>query len=124
MKQFNLQKGSRGEEEAARYLGQKGYQILERNHRTKFGELDIIASDKETLVFVEVKTKIGEDFGSPEEMINSKKLRQVKRTAQMYLLANEALRQKHKQQRIDAVAIVLRENGSPERVSHYENIGA
>ena len=66
MKQFNLQKGSRGEEEAARYLGQKGYQILERNHRTKFGELDIIASDKETLVFVEVKTKIGEDFGSPE----------------------------------------------------------
>lgn len=58
-----------GEEIACRLLKEKGYRIIETNFRTRFGELDIIASKDNFLVFVEVKLKKGTDFGLPEEMI-------------------------------------------------------
>ena len=85
MKQFNRQTGRAGEGYAATYLEKKGYIILEQNFSNKFGEIDIIARDKHILVFVEVKTKIGSDFGIPEEMINSGKLQRVRNMATMYM---------------------------------------
>lgn len=86
MKTQNKETGKLGEDMAAKFLEAKGYKILDRNYSTKFGELDIIALDNNVLVFVEVKTKTSDQFGSPEEMITPHKLRQIRNTAQSYLL--------------------------------------
>ncbi len=66
--------GNLGEDRAVEYLENLGYEIFERNFRTRFGEIDIIARDGETLCFVEVKKKTSDRFGSPAEMITPKKL--------------------------------------------------
>ncbi|NOY52399.1 MAG: YraN family protein [Deltaproteobacteria bacterium] len=80
--------GKFGENRAVRYLQQEGFEILRRNYRTPFGEIDIIAREEETLVFVEVKTRSTNTFGMPQEAVNRRKQRQLIRTAQAYL--NEA----------------------------------
>ena len=77
MKTDNKKTGNKGEDLATEYLEKKGYKIIERNFRTRFGELDIVCWDAQILVFVEVKTKIGHDFGEPEEMFNKNKMGQV-----------------------------------------------
>lgn len=116
MKFFNKQTGFIGEDLAAKELQKKGYTILEKNFSNKFGEIDIIAQDKGVLVFVEVKTKKGEEFGSPEEMINPKKLWKIKNTAAVYL------RDRVEPCRIDVVAVVLDQDNKPMRFTHYENV--
>lgn len=117
-KQFNRLKGSQGEDAAAQWLIDRGYTIIERNNSTKFGELDIVASKGEILIFVEVKFKQTEDFGMPEEMISKNKLFQVKRTAEMYLLNNPDIAKNFQRYQIDAICIV-EETG---RLTHYENV--
>jgi len=77
--------GRIGEEEAAKFLKNKGFQILERNFRAVRGEIDIIARDKKTLVFIEVKTGVTHGFGEPEERVNQKKQRQIGKVAMKYL---------------------------------------
>ena len=64
--------GTHYEEEAARYLEQQGYQILERNFFSRYGEIDLIAKDEDTLVFVEVKYRSGASFGDPAEAVTAK----------------------------------------------------
>jgi putative endonuclease len=115
---FNRLKGKQGEDLAADYLKQKGYQIVDQNNSTKFGELDIIASKNDILVFVEVKFKQTEDYGTPEEMIGQNKLMQVRRTAELYLLTNPDIEKQFDKYQIDAVCIV-EETG---RISHHENL--
>lgn len=117
-KTFNRLKGNQGEDTAAKWLAEHGYQIIERNNSTKYGELDIIATKNNILIFVEVKFKQTEDFGTPEEMIGKNKLNQVKRTAEFYLLNNPDIAKSYDRYQIDAVCIV-EETG---RVTHYENI--
>lgn len=116
MKQFNRSTGRIGEDIAARTLQDKGYTLLERNFSNKFGEIDIIARDKNVLVFVEVKTKIGIDFGLPEEMISPGKLARIRNMATMYLRGESV------PCRIDVVAIVLNDNKDVVRITHYENV--
>jgi len=65
----NYKTGKEGEEIARKFLVQKGFRLIESNYSNKLGEIDLIMLDKEVLVFVEVKLKIGDKFGSPEEMI-------------------------------------------------------
>lgn len=77
--------GKKGEDQAVHYLKQKGYRILERNFRAERGEIDIIALDQDTLVFVEVKTKRHDHFGEPETWVNLKKQAQIGKIAQAYL---------------------------------------
>ncbi len=86
MKNNNKVTGNRGENIATEYLLKKGYKIEERNFRTRFGEIDIVCWDGQILVFVEVKTKIGHDFGEPEEMFNKNKMSQVKRMGEIYII--------------------------------------
>lgn len=112
----NKQTGDTGESIAAKILEQKGYSILERNFSNKFGEIDIIAKDKETIVFVEVKTKIGVQFGNPEEMVGRGKLHRIRNMATMYLSGGSV------PCRIDVIAIVLNSDGSVSRLNHYENV--
>jgi len=117
MKQLNREVGKRGEEIAEEYLVKKGYKILEKNYSTKFGEIDLIATKDSVLVFIEVKLKQTEDFGTPEEMIGTLKLAQVQRMAEFYLMDNPDVAKKYDSYRIDAVCIV-----GNDRITHYENL--
>lgn len=114
----NKETGYRGEQLAAGYLQDKGYTIIETNWGDKWGELDIVAKDGETLVFVEVKTKIGTSYGSPEEMANPRKIAQVQRIAESYCVINGYTTCPV---RIDVVAVVLDIHGNPLRITHYES---
>ena len=162
MKTDNKKTGNRGEDLATEFLENKGYLILERNFRTRFGEIDIVCLDGEILVFVEVKTKKGHDFGEPEEMVNKSKLLQVQRMGEVFIEMNNSnfanldlaasnfgahlatdkhvhscapnlktttssqkniYRQKWNGRcRVDVVAIVLNEDSSVERISHFEAV--
>ena len=80
--------GLRGEEIACAYLKKKKYAIVTRRFRMFRGEIDIIARDGPTLVFVEVKARADESFGRPEESVTPGKQRQIRRIAQGYLVEN------------------------------------
>lgn len=83
----NRRLGIEGENAAVEYLKKQGYVILERNFTVKTGEIDVIAQDKDTLVFVEVKARENTKFGHPIESITNQKVRSIIRTAQWYLSA-------------------------------------
>ena len=116
MKFQNRETGRLAENLASKALIKKGYLILENNFSNKFGEIDIIAKDKDVLVFVEVKAKKGVEFGLPEEMISRGKLRRVKNMATVYM-KGEIL-----PCRIDIIAVVLSPVGDLVRLTHYENV--
>lgn len=77
--------GKEGEAFATKYLIQQGYQILERNFKTRMGEIDIIARNKGYLVFVEVKARQSSDFGGPAGAITSSKQRKIVQIAKAYM---------------------------------------
>lgn len=77
--------GFQGEERAAVYLDSLGYEILERNFRCTFGEIDIIAMDGETLCFIEVKTRSDLRHGMPAEAVSHQKIQRIKRCAHVYM---------------------------------------
>lgn len=116
MKVFNRVIGKLAEDLACNALKEKNYTIIKRNFSNRFGEIDIIAKDKNILVFVEVKAKTGTDFGLPEEMINKGKLKRVRHMAEVYLKGKDL------PCRIDVVAIVLGSNNELLRLTHYENV--
>ena len=117
-KKENLEKGRLGENIAKKYLQRRGYRMLDQNYRTPYAEIDLIAKHKDTLVFVEVRTKLSERFGTPEETINRDKIYRLIRNAQGYMTRKGY----DKKCRIDAVCIVLDEDRNPKRIDHYENI--
>lgn len=118
----NKNTGKVGEEVAAEFLGKKGYKILERNWGSKWGEIDLIGQDGEILVFVEVKTKKGENWGRPEQMVNWHKLKQIRRMAEVYIVSRPTSPKASLGARIDVVAVVLNYDGSVGRVDHYEAV--
>jgi len=117
---INQQKlGKLGESLAAKYLQKRGYSIIERNFRIRYGEIDIIARDGDTLVFVEVKTRKSTQFGLPEEVITPKKLHELLQTAAFY---NTRHNTHTKKQRIDLIAIRVSDNNTVEDIKHIQNI--
>ena len=107
--------GKKSEIIAANFLKQKGYKILEVNYKNKIGEIDIIAQDKEYLVFVEVKARISRAFGDPLEAVNYKKQQKIRKVAELYLVV------KHKTNancRFDVVAVLGDEDAD---ITHIEN---
>ena len=108
--------GQNGEEIAKKYLEKMGYKILETNKRfSKLCEIDIIALDKNTLVFVEVKTRKTDICGHPLEAITKTKYNHIKQGLFMYFKENP----KYKNYRIDAVSVLLK----PEvKIEHLKNI--
>lgn len=110
--------GHIGEMIAEKFLQKKGYTIVEQNFRTKYSEIDLIVKKKNVLVFVEVRTKTNEFFGSPEETINKNKINRLIRGAQAYAAYNKY----PGNLRIDAICIVLNPDDSPHRITHYESI--
>jgi putative endonuclease len=77
--------GSEGEALAAEFLRKKGYRIIAKNYKTSIGEIDIIAKDGDTFVFLEVKTRTNETFGYPFEAVNGHKRRKIKNVALLFL---------------------------------------
>lgn len=99
--------GLKGEQIASDLLRQKGYKILTKNFRSRFGEVDIIALDGDTLVFVEVKMRSSRKFGLPEEAVNKYKIEKITKAGQYFRLLNKNLPER---ERIDVVAIEMRED--------------
>ena len=102
------QLGKLGEDLALAELQTRGYALLTRNYRTGFGEVDIIAQDKNTLCFVEVRTRMSEDQGHPLESITPEKKRKLIRCAMCYL---EESGKWESETRFDVVAIIPQEEG-------------
>ncbi len=119
MKQFNFSKGRMGEEIAREYLTKKGYELVESNHRNYLGEIDLIMCQKDVIIFLEVKLKVGDDFGTPEEMLTKTKLARVQRVAEAYLVINQKKYNGWKT-RIEAVCVVINFDKSIRRISHYD----
>ncbi len=89
-KPFGLSLGERGEMAAFGWLVQNGYKILAKNYRCALGELDAVASKKNRVYFVEVKTRSGTEFGRPEEAVTRDKQRRLARLAALYLKNTES----------------------------------
>jgi putative endonuclease len=93
--------GNRGEEIACDFLKQQGLEIIARNYRNKIGEIDIICREADIFVFIEVKTKMGDKLGAPEEMVGLRKQKKLKQISQMYFVENEI----EPNYRIDVIAV-------------------
>jgi len=104
--------GDKGEDIAVEFLENLGFEIIARNWRNRFGEIDIIAKDNDTLVFIEVKAKSSNMFGTPGEMITTKKINKIKNAALIYIKENNY----DGPWRIDAVLIL------DKKLEHIENI--
>lgn len=96
--------GKYGEELAAKYLQNLGYKIIEKNFRIRGGEIDIVAQDEKTLVYVEVKTRSTNKFGKGEESVNFWKMKFLERAAKFYRLKRKNLPDL---ERIDVLAVDL-----------------
>ncbi len=110
--------GILGEEIANHLLNERGYCIIERNYRTREGEIDLVATKDDSLVFVEVRTKRSRLFGTPEESITVKKMEHLRAVANKYRDTHENLPSSW---RIDVVCIELNAQGSPQRFEIIEN---
>jgi putative endonuclease len=108
---WRVRLGRHGEELACDLLRRSGYTVVERRFRTRAGEIDVVARDGRTTVFVEVRTRSGGSFGSPLESVTRQKQRRLCRMASEYLLARHVA---HPACRFDVVSIVEREGSPPE----------
>ena len=117
MKDGRRRLGAFGERLAAAHLEAKGYRICDRNYRCREGEIDIVAQDGETLVFVEVRTRRGDALGGPAESITATKQSRLVAAATAYV---QSLAQPPVDQRIDVVAVQLSPAGRLLAVDHIE----
>ncbi|MFH0933017.1 MAG: YraN family protein [Nitrospirota bacterium] len=108
--------GIKGENLAVKFLKEKGYRIIARNYKTPIGEIDIIAQDGTTTVFIEVKTRTDEFFGQPFEAVNKRKRQKLKNVALFYLKRHE----RAFPVRFDVLSIFYRENGKKE-IEHIKD---
>ncbi|MDD3890524.1 MAG: YraN family protein, partial [Syntrophomonadaceae bacterium] len=105
----------KGETYAAEYLLRKGYKILCRNYRTRYGEIDIICEKQRVIIFVEVKTRTSIKYGYPEEAITRKKMEHIKKVAMIYLHSCDSA---YKEIRFDVITILL--NDKEKTINHIE----
>ena len=98
--------GRLGEAEAAIFLEKNGYKVLERNFRCRYGEIDLVAKDGPTIVFVEVKTRGSERFGSPTASVDERKQKKILLTSQYYI---ESRRLVDADMRFDVVGVEIRD---------------
>ena len=110
--------GARGEQLAAEHFERLGYDVVARNHRTRFGELDLVVCDEETLIFAEVKTRRA-GSGSPWDSLHDAKQTRVRRMAAAYL-CEVADRPRREHLRFDAVGVVIDARGRLVSLDHLE----
>ncbi len=110
--------GKRGERAAADYLRRQGYKIVGRGERDHFGELDLVAVDDRTVVFVEVKTRTSHDAGHPAEAVGPEKQKRLTRLALAYLKRHDLLECKA---RFDVLAVTWPEKARKPTIEHIKN---
>lgn len=108
MTKESLNLGKKGEEIAAGLLEKNGYKILYRNYKTKLGEIDIVACDKDTVCFIEVKTRHSDKFGLPSEAVSPAKKRQLSKAALTFLKEKNLM---DKSARFDIISIIYSKEG-------------
>ncbi|MEJ2013224.1 MAG: YraN family protein [Anaerolineales bacterium] len=108
--------GEWGEDQAATYLAENGYRLLERNVRVGPCELDLVMTHEDMIVFVEVKTRVSSAYGSPEEAVTDRKRERLQRAAWGYLERTDQLNMPW---RIDVLAIVVSPGRELIRLDHY-----
>ena len=109
--------GKKGEYTACEYIKKQDWKIIERNyHYSRYAEIDIVAKDKDTLVFVEVKTRSTTNFGHPFEAVDEKKLKNIFKAALSYL---EKTNEHYKSYRIDIISVLGTENP---KIEHLKNV--
>ncbi len=109
--------GDKGEKIAEKYLRKQRYRILERNFQSRFGEIDLVAREKNEIIFVEVKTKTGANFGFPEQEFSFAKKQKMRRAIQSWLWENKIT---HNNWRVDLVAIDYSQNPKAPQLRHYK----
>ena len=114
----NQRIGKWGEDQAAVYLEQRGYELVCRNRRTAYGEIDLICRKEGAFVFVEVKARTGSGFGLPEEAVTPAKQTHLISAIQSYL---QETGQTEEPWQIDVIAVVGRPGSASVEVEHFEN---
>src|SRR6476646_6473805 len=110
--------GRRGEDAAARYVRKLGYVILARGHHDNIGEIDLIAVDGRTVVFIEVKTRTSHDAGHPADAVDEKKQQRLTRLALSYMKRHDLL---ECAARFDVVAVTWPTDSNRPTVEHFQN---
>lgn len=116
---MRMETGKTGEDLAENFLRANGYKILERNKRTRFGEIDIIAKENGQIVFVEVKTRTSDLYGLPQESVTKRKLMRIQRLAQIYLREKSL---QNKSFRVDVISIQLQKMGGVSNMQHIKDV--
>ncbi len=119
MSDYRQNLGRWGEQMAAQHLETQGYEVIEHNWRCRRGEIDLVARAADVLVFVEVKTRRGRDYGTPEEAITRTKAKRLLQLGQQYLLEHDL---EEIEWRVDLVAVELDSQGKLIRCEHVPNI--
>ncbi len=115
----NIQVGRWGEDLATNYLKNKGYEILDRNVHTPYGELDIICSKNGMIIFVEVKTRTNIELGYPEAGLTKVKISHLIQACEEYLMLHPNLPEEWS---IDLIAIIGKPGISYPNIEHFENV--
>jgi len=110
--------GRRGEAAAARFLKKKGYLVVAQSNRMRLGEIDLVAIDQRTIVFVEVKTRRSHDAGHPAEAVDEDKQRRLTRLALTYLKRHHLLEYRA---RFDVIAVTWADDNRDPVIEHFEN---
>jgi putative endonuclease len=119
MSNYNKNLGKLGEEKARNYLAFKFYKILEMNYRTKAGEIDIIAKDGDCVVFVEVKTRTNDNYGSPCEAVSYYKQKHIINVAKSYIAKIGF----EMECRFDVIEVVISNNiFKTAKINHIKNV--
>jgi putative endonuclease len=114
--------GHIGEDAAVTFLRKHSYTILHRNTGGRYGEIDIVARDGKTLVFVEVKTRTSEAYGTPQDAITPHKVNTLKRSVDYFCLLHPNL--KYANLRIDVIAVFLDSDSKVTDIKHFRSITA
>ncbi|MDI9447006.1 MAG: YraN family protein [Pelotomaculaceae bacterium] len=110
--------GRQGEDAAACYLEKNGYTLLRRNYTCRLGEIDIVAMDRDVLVFVEVRSRSSENYGLAQESVTVRKKLKLRQLAWQYL---KAAGETDRSCRFDVVAVLFNREGRVKRLEHIED---
>lgn len=119
MSDYRRKIGEKGEGIAADFLLEKGYQIVERNYTSRYGEIDLVAWDSDCVVFVEVKTRTNQSFGAPETSVTPVKLERIEKAALMWMQAHP---ESPDDWRIEVVAIMMNDRHQVQDIRHFKEI--
>lgn len=110
--------GRQGEDAATQYLENNNYQVLCRNYSCRLGEIDIVACERDVIVFVEVRSRSSNDYGLPQESVTSRKKMKLRQLAWHYL---KSVGKTNASCRFDVIAVLFNGEGRVKKLEHIEN---